>query len=84
MKHLTPDHELVLPAASTADVTHTPNGPAIDLTNPDSGHFTRLTIPASHPGDARVTVDALISALVDLDVRLHDAELAYEWQQEVA
>ena len=84
MKHLTPDHELVLPAAATADVTHTPNGPAIDLTNPDSGHVTRLTIPASHPGDARVTVDALIRALVDLDVRLHDAELAYEWQQEVA
>ena len=84
MRNLTPDHTLVLPAAATGDVTHTPDGLAVDLTDPDSGHVTRMTIPAAHPGDARVTVDALISALVALDVRLHDAELAYEWQQEVA
>ena len=84
MKNLTPDHTLVLPAAATADVAHTPSGLAVDLTDPETGHVTRLTIPASHPGDVRVTVDALISALVALDVRLHDAELAYEWQQEVA
>ena len=84
MKHLTPDHTLVLPASATGDVTHTSDGLAVDLTDPDNGHVTRLMIPAAHPGDARVTVDALISALVALDVRLHDAELAYEWQQEVA
>lgn len=84
MKNLTPDHTLVLPASATGDVTHTPSGLAVDLTDPDNGHVTRVTIPATHPGDARVTVDALISALVDLDIRLHDAELAYEWQQEVA
>lgn len=84
MRNLTPDHTLVLPASATGDVTHTPDGLAVDLTDPDNGHVIRVTIPAAHPGDARVTVDALISALVDLDVRLHDAELAYEWQQEVA
>lgn len=85
MKNLTPDHTLVLPAAATGDVRRDNDGQlVIDLTDPDSGHITRLTIPATHPGDARVTADALISALVELDVRLHDAEIAHEWAQEVA
>ena len=85
MKNLTPDHTVVLPAAATGDIRRDSEGRlVIDLTDPTNGHITRITIPAAHPGDARVTVDALISALVDLDVRLHDAEIAHEWQQEAA
>lgn len=85
MEHTTPDHTVVLPAAATGNVRRNNDGRlVIDLTDPTTGHITQVAIPATHPGDARVTVDALISALVDLDVRLHDAEIAHEWAQEAA
>lgn len=85
MKNLIPDHELNLPLAATADVRRDPTGHlVVDLTDPATGHVTRLHIPAAHPGDARVTAGSLADALHDLDGLLHDAELAYEHDQAVA
>lgn len=85
MRHLTPDHEVTVPAAATAEVRRDPVGRlVIDLTDPLTGHVTRLAIPASHPGDARVTGDALVSALLVLDERLHDAEMVFEFEGRAA
>lgn len=85
MRHLIPDHEATLPAAATAEVRRDPAGLlVVDLTDPLTGHVTRLNFPATHPGDARVTADNLADALRDLDTQLHDAELAHEYDQAVA
>lgn len=71
----------VLPPAATADIREIDGRPALVVTDP-FGIDTILTIADSHPGDACVTLQALISAAKKADDLYFKRELEMEYDSQ--